>query len=186
MTDASGLLQQFDAGNFYNNTDVTTQWYGADLSTKLAENFTLGYAYAHAKRSGASDPSRNYQAVNLSYTPATNLTFNAEIGKSNAPTLNKAYTIGGTYNFGKDSFTAQYLKVDRNANDMYNSVYNIVGMYIYGGAQANAGGTMKGWDFYYYHPMSKVTWLDIYFIDTTTPGHSGHEQDGFIGLNAKF
>jgi hypothetical protein len=162
---------------------VANQWYGADLKSKVGDNVSLGFAYAHSKPDNSA--SVNYEAVNTTITPSANLAINAEYAKSNAADNNKAYTIGGTYSFGKDSLTAQYLNIDNNAVDAWNAGYCRLSLTVLG-VNAGLGNSMRGWDYYYSHPMNKISSVNIYYLSVTTPGYSGHDNEGFVELQTRF
>lgn len=162
---------------------VPTQWYGADLKTKAGDNVTVGLAYAHSKPDGSK--SVNYEAINSTFKFTDNFDLNAEYAKSNVANNNKAYVIGATYGMGKDSITANYLRIDNNANDAWNSVYSRIGLTVLGDNVA-LGGSLRGWEYYYSHPMNKVSSFNVYFINFSTAGYSGRDQEGFVEITTKF
>jgi len=149
----------------------------------LQKKIKLGAAYAHSKPDAIK--AVNYKAINTSFTPSANFAINTEYAKSSADTANKAYLIGGTYSWSKNSFSATHLNVDNNGNDAWNSVYSRIGLTVYG-RNLELGNAMKGWMYSFNHQITKNTSLSTYYLDVSTPGYSGHDKEGFVELSVKF
>lgn len=162
---------------------VANQWYGADLKSKIGDKVSLGFAYAHSKPDGSN--AVPYAAVNSTLNVSNNFAVNAEYVKSDVADNNKAYTVGGTYSFGKDSLTAQYFNIGNKAVDAWNSGSCRLSLTVLG-TNADIGNSMRGWNYFYSHPLNKTSSLNFYYISVTTPGYSGHDNEGFMEWQARF
>lgn len=160
-------------GKTTNDISLTKEWYGADATTKIGDKTTLGVAYAHSNNNGGTDK-RNVWGVNTSIAAGSNFKLNAEWAKSDKNNDNKAYFVGGTFSFNKDSFTVQYNNVEANSVDPYNSAYGAVA-YPYVGR--NLVSDYKGWSYTYNHPMSKVATFNLNYLDLQRRGVSGHDKE---------
>jgi hypothetical protein len=178
--------------------DTRAKWYGMDMKAKAAENLSVGVAFAHHKFENDSSilgpaGATNMWAVNTSYNAAPNLTFNAEYARSSYETDNRAYFVSATYAMGKNSLTATYVDTQRYSVDAYNSVYGALiplnfgaGIVIDGDTYAPLARNYKAWQYYYYHPLTPNTFLDVYVIDAKVPGYKGHDLEWFAGWNVNF
>lgn len=155
-------------------------WFGAEVSGKISENVSVGLAAANWKPE--DDSSKNTWALNTSVKMAPNLSLNAEYARSNADNDNTAYLVGATYAKKKDSFTAQYQKVENNAINNMNSAYSYSGFPWVGLNMDKGDSYWKGWLYIYNHQMTPTTSLHAYYIDTQVDGKSGKDQEGAIGI----
>ncbi|TWH51962.1 S-layer homology domain-containing protein [Sporomusa sp. KB1] len=206
---ASGKIGAFDTSvvvgtttksaalDYYGDTRAT--WYGVDVKTKLADKLSVGASYvSHQFEPLGTSPykglagNKNMVAANLSYSGVSNFIINGEYAKSSAATDNKAYVVGATYLMGKDSLTASYVNVQRYSVDPYNTLYSAIVPFIDGvginldTSHAPVARDWNGWMYYYKHPISKTTFLDLYVVDGKSKGLEGHDLEGFMGLNVKF
>lgn len=173
--------------------DVPASWYGLDLKNKLGENVSLGATFVkHRFDTGVglnqTTDAQNMWAVNTSIQTSPHLSINAEYGKSDSESDNRAFHYGATYTMGKDSLTATYISVDGKSIDPYNSVYSGIGSF-FNGQGINDLGTMKNWrgmEYSYIHQLSKNTFVDLYLVDATTPGQSGHDVEEGFGWHVTF
>ena len=174
--------------------------YGADLKVKVSNNISLGSTFLKhqwASTSTWANPmelpvnAQNMWASNVDISFGPKFTLSSEYAKSNADSDGRAYFIGGTYIMGRDLLNIKYLNVQRNALDPYSSIYSSIGSSVFGGGLNYASSGIvnrnwKGWEYYYYHPMNKATFLDLYVIDAKSPGYSGHDLESWMGLNVRF
>jgi hypothetical protein len=198
--DVTALLGKTTKNEIVLNS-APASWYALDLKDKVSEAVSFGASFARAKDDYLSGPGItydptvagpgiNYWAVNTAIKAAPNFTVTGEYGKSSVADNNKAYVLGGTLTLGQDSFTAQYMNIEGNANDFNNSLYSRAGLAIWGsGTWFNNGVTntnLNGWLFIYAHPLSKVTSIVFFDEILKNPAYSGQNNEGNITISTKF
>lgn len=164
-------------------SNQVTAWYGFDVSSQLDKNLSLGFAYAHSKPDVSGVKGQNTWAVNMTFTASPSFQINAEYAKSDKSYDNRAYFVGATYTWGKDSFSIQYNKVGINSVDPCNSAIGGWEYPIVGNGITN---NYEGFSYTYKHKINKATTFNITLYSLKVPGISGRDNDMTTGIVWKF
>lgn len=166
-----------------------SEWYGADYTTKVGKDLSLGVAAAESKydtnsHSYASEyssypatgylPSTKYYAANVSYNITPTVNFYGEYVKSSANTQNWAYDAGLYFSLPKGYVGLQYNNVEPNGCDPYLS--GIGDQYfMYWGNGFEQG--YKCVELYFGYPLTKTATFELVANSITSPVFSGQDKE---------
>lgn len=170
-----------DVLTYIPNYDVA-QWYGFDVNTKISKKVQAGFAFASAKQDGAAADSRKYFAVNTSVQATPNFGISGEYTRSNASTDNSAYFVASTYNWGKNSFTAQYNNVEYNGVD---PVAGGISPYAYSYSTNNlwtGDSKYSGFTYAFNRTIRSNLSFHAVYMDLKADGRTGSDKNFASGL----
>lgn len=191
-----------DAGHLegYGNSRAT--WFGVDLNSKVGNNVILGGTYVSHKAQKPDIPNTNWAqslrakdfwAVNSTINLSPTLALIGEYAESSYKEDNQAYSAGARYIKGKDTFVVQYIDIERNAIDPFNS--SMSAMDTLSGGEGffhtkwwteTMMSNFDGWRYYYAHQVNKNIYVDIFAVDLKVPHSDGHEFNAYAGINYNF